>query len=135
MKVFVFKEYVKTVDHSDNYGDDYYSEDIVFRTLEKSYDLDAEGLVALEKAINLFNNKGNSYKLVSRVKLEGSDISSILIDYDNYLKEEEEKRKKALEKQKDLERKRELAKAEKALKKIADNLGLSLEEVKGRFGK
>lgn len=140
MKVVVLKSYEKRSDVFYNYGDDHEVVYHNFNALEKVMDLSNDEYNELLHAISYFNSKKKTpYVLKAVVVMEDNEVNDLLSDFRSYEKEEALKAAKAEEARKLKEEqdrlKRDQAKAERALKKLAKDLGLSLDEVRAKFAK
>ena len=139
MKVIVLKSYEKREEQYDIYGDAY---EIWhgFNVYEKLYELNADELSELKRAIAYFNlKKSSEYRLVCVVVSEETELDKLLKDFKEYEKEEREKAQKLevarlakLEKERI---KREESKANRALKKLAKEMGLTEDEVRKKLAK
>lgn len=138
MQVVVLKSYEKRFDVSYNYGDDYEAVYHNFNALEKVMELSNDEYNELLRAISYFNSKKNSpYVLKAVVVMEDNEVNDLLSDFRVYEKKEVDKAAKAEEarklKMEEDRLKREKAKADRALKKLAKELNLSVEDVRNKL--
>ncbi len=140
MQVVVLKSYEKRSETTYNYGDDYEVTWHNFKAFESVMELSNEEYSELLRAIALFNSKKKrDYTLQAVVVMEDNEVDLLLSDFRSYEKAELDKASKAeiaRKAQVEADRlKREQAKAERALKKLAKELNLSVEEVRAKLAK
>ena len=138
MQVVVFKSYEKRSEIAYNYGDDYEVVWHNFNSLEKVMELSDSEYEELLRAIAFFNSKKKqNYVLKSMIIMEDNEVHQLLSDFRSYEQVEAAKAAKAAEALKtkqDADRiKRETAKVERSLKKLAKDLNLSIDEVRAKF--
>jgi hypothetical protein len=137
MQVVVLKSYEKRSETTYNYGDDYEVTWHNFKAFESVMELSNEEYSELLRAIALFNSKKKrDYTLQAVVVMEDNEVDLLLSDFRSYEKAELDKAEIARKAKVEEDRlKREQAKAERALKKLAKELNLSVEEVRAKLAK
>lgn len=140
MQVVVLKSYEKRSETIYNYGDDYEVTYHNFNALEKVMELSDEEYHELLRAIAYFNSKKKvEYRLSAVVVMDDDEVNNLLSDFRTYEKNERAKAEKLeaarLAKAEADRIKREAAKVERNLKKLAKELNLSVEEVRAKLAK
>lgn len=136
MKAVVLKNYVRRSEVYYNYGDDTVDVWHNFKAIEDVQEISDADLAVLKRAVEYFNrNHPNiGYVLEVVVVAEEAEVKAVISDllkYEKLASERAEKERAAKEEKSRLSKAElEERKKERTLKKLAKELGVSLEEVR-----